>query len=50
MYFIVVTHSNYAVSYIKVLNDLQLCTKRLYTYPHLYNAIPYYSTYYQSNI
>ena len=35
MYIIVITHSSYAISYIKVLNDLCLCTKRLYTFPHL---------------
>ena len=39
---IVITHSSYAISYINVLNDLCLCIKRLYTFPHLYNATPYY--------
>ena len=40
---IVITHTSYAISYIKVLNDLCLYKKRLYTFPHLYNATPYYS-------
>ena len=38
----IITHSSYAISYINVLNDL--CTKRPYTFPHLYNATPYYNT------
>ena len=41
---IVITHTSYAISYIKVLNDLCIYTKRLYTFPNLYNATPYYST------
>ena len=43
MYIIVITHSSYAISYINVLNDLCLYIKRLYTFPHLYNATPYYT-------
>ena len=43
MYIIVITHSSYAISSINVLNDLCLLTKSLYTFPHLYNATPYYS-------
>ena len=39
---IVITHISYAISYIKVLNDLCIYTKRLYTFPHIYNATPYY--------
>ena len=39
---IVITHTSYAISYIKVLNDLCIYTKRLYTFPQLYNATPYY--------
>ena len=41
MHIIVITHTSYAISYIKVLNDFCLCTKRPYTFPHLYNATPY---------
>ena len=37
------THTSYAICYINVLNDLCLYIKRLYTFPHLYNATPYYS-------
>ena len=43
MYIIVITHTSNAISYINVLNDLCLCTKRLYTFLHLHNSIPYYS-------
>ena len=43
MYIIVITYSSYAISYINVLNDLCLYIKRLNTFPHLYNATPYYS-------
>ena len=43
MYIIVITHSSYAISYMDVLNDLCRCTKRLYTFPHLYNVTPYYT-------
>ena len=39
---IVITRTNYALSYIKALNCL--CTKRLYTFLHLYYATPYYSS------
>ena len=39
---IVITHTSYAISYIKVLNDLCIYTKRLYTFPQLYNATSYY--------
>ena len=42
MHIIVITHSIYAISYINVLNDLCLCIKCLYTFPHLRNAIPYH--------
>ena len=41
-YHIVITHLSYAISYINVLNDLCLYAKRPYTFPHLYNATPYY--------
>ena len=41
MHIIVITHSSYTIYYIKVLNDLCLCTKRPYTLPHLYNATPH---------
>ena len=34
MHIIVLTRISYANSYIKVLNDLCLCTKRLYTFFH----------------
>ena len=44
MYIIVITHSCYTISYINVLNDLCLCTKRPCTFPHLHNATPYYRT------
>ena len=43
MCIIVLTFTRYAISYIKVLNDFCICTKRLYSIPHLYNATPYYS-------
>ena len=46
IYIIVITHSSYAISYINVFNDLCLCIKRLYTFPHLYNATPYYNILY----
>ena len=42
MYIIVTTHTSNAISSIRVLNDLCLCIKRLYIYPHLCYAIPYY--------
>ena len=35
VYIIVLTHLSYAISYIYVLNDLRLCIKCLYTFPHL---------------
>ena len=35
MYIIVTTHTSYAISDTKVLNDLCLCTKRLHTFPHV---------------
>ena len=35
MHNIVITHSSYAISYIKILNGLCVFTKRLYTFPHL---------------
>ena len=41
---IVITHTSYAISYIKVLHDLCIYTKRLYTFPYLYNATPYYTS------
>ena len=41
-YIIVITHTNYVISYINVFNDLCLYTKRPYTFPHLYNATLYY--------
>ena len=34
MHIIVITHSSYAINYINVLNDLCLCIKRPYTFPH----------------
>ena len=40
---IVITHTSYAISYIKVLNDLCLCIKRLYTFPHIY-IMPHHIT------
>ena len=42
MYIIVITHSSYAISYINVLNDLCICTKRLYTFLH--NIMPRHIT------
>ena len=43
-YIIAITKTSDAVSYLKVLNDLCLCTKRLYSFSHLYNnATLYYS-------
>ena len=43
MYIIVITYLSYAISYIKVLNDRCICTKRLYTFSHLYNTTLYYT-------
>ena len=43
MFIIVVTHTSYAISYINVLNDLCLCTKRPYIFPRLYNVTPYHN-------
>ena len=41
---IVLTHTNYAISYINLLNNLCLYTKHPYTFPHLYNTTPYYTS------
>ena len=35
MHIIVITHTSYAISSIKVCNDLSLCTKRQYILSHL---------------
>ena len=43
MYIIVITNTNYAISFPKLLNDFCLCAKRLYTFSYLYNiATRYY--------
>ena len=34
MYTIIITHKSYTISYINVLNDFCLWTKRLYTFFH----------------
>ena len=40
----IVTNTSYASSYINVLNDICLCTKRLYTFPHLFYVMPCHIT------
>ena len=44
MHIIDLTHTSYTISYIKILNDLCLCIKCLYTFLHLNNITLLYIT------